>query len=248
MDKDTINRIIQAGESLAPFLERLNSVNKTLETLEPVRKQMEKVQELIPWNKEKKNKSTLWYFKNEILEYSEPTSKIALNFLSDTLNKLRDNKERAEKIFKGCIYTALKRERERSIGDTVLQSFISSEGVESVYLLLNGNISPRESKIIISYLCVYVGFIQNSIQDVKVKTNINNDICIIRTNRNYQKLAMDAQKTIIRELANERTDYRIEKILRNELSLKYKHIPSENTLKNWINVIKKHLKESCGKQ
>ncbi|EOM2950290.1 hypothetical protein ACNB5P_002239 [Escherichia coli] len=245
MDKDTINRIIQTGESLAPLLERLNSVNKTLE---PVRKQISKLQELDTGKTWETPKSIFWHFKNDVLEYSEPTSKIALNFLRDTLNKLRDNKERAEKIVKGCIYTALERERERSIEDTALQSFISSEGVESVYLLLNGNISPRESKIIISYLCVYVGFIQNSIQDVKVKTNINNDICIIRTNRNYQKLAMDAQKIIIRELANERTDYRIEKILRNELSLKYKHIPSENTLKNWINVIKKHLKESCGKQ
>ncbi|EEV9228447.1 hypothetical protein EG801_15495 [Escherichia coli] len=244
-NNNLINRIDLIMKVTAPLRKKLDSAKKALEVLEPARKQVEA---LTSSNKNEKTKSNLWYFENEILEYSEPTDQRVLHFLITKLNELKSNKTAANKFFKDCIYIALKRERERSIDDVALHRFISTGEVEAVYFLLNSNISSRESQIIISYLFVYICFIQSYIDYVNEKTNINNDICIIRTNSHYQKLAIDAQKIIIRELNNKRTNYRIAKILKDELSLKYKHVPSENTFKNWIQAIEKYRKERSYKQ
>ncbi|HBN7237345.1 TPA: hypothetical protein L3438_004184 [Escherichia coli] len=243
-NNNLINRIDLIMKATAPLRKKLDSAKKALDVLEPARKQVEA---LTSSNKNEETKSNLLYFENEILEYSEPTDQRVLHFLITKLNELKSNKTAANKFFKDCIYIALKRERERSIDDEALRRFISTNELEAVYFLLNRNISPRESQIIISYLVVYIYFIQSYIDYVNEKTNINNDICIIRTNSHYQKLAVDAQKIIIRELNNKQTNYRIAKILKDELSSKYKRIPSENTFQNWIELIKKHLKQRSDK-
>lgn len=248
INKNIIDRINHIKEQTAPLFDKLNMANKAFEPIESARKQIEKIQYSTSLNKDEKQKSILWHFKNEILEHSDPTDPMVICFLCDTLGKLKGNKTTANKFLKSCIYIALKREQERSIDNLVLHRFISSSEVYSAYCLLNGNISPRESKIIISYLCVYIGFIEGFAHYVNEKTNINDDICIIRTNRHYQNLAIDAQKIIIREINNKRTHYRIAKILKDELSLKYKHVPSENTFKNWIQAIEKYRKERSYKQ
>lgn len=247
INKNIIDRINHIKEQTAPLFDKLNMANKALELIESVRKQIEKIQYSTLLNKDEKQKSILWHFKNEILEHSDPTDPIVIDFLRDTLSKLKGNKTAANKFLKSCIYIALKREQERSIDDVALHRFISTGEVEAVYFLLNSNISSRESQIIISYLFVYICFIQSYIDYVNEKTNINNDICIIRTNSHYQKLAVDAQKIIIRELNNKQTNYRIAMILEDELSSKYKRVPSKNTFKNWIELIKKHLKQRSDK-
>ncbi|EKK2768259.1 hypothetical protein PMJ71_001661 [Escherichia coli] len=247
INKNIIDRINHIKEQTVPLFDKLNMANKALEPIESVRKQIEKIQYSTLLNKYEKQKSILWHFKNEILEHSDPTDPIVIDFLRDTLSKLKGNKTTANKFLKSCIYIALKREQERSIDNLVLHRFISSGEVESVYWLLHSNISPRESKIIISYLCVYICFIEGFANYVNEKININDDICIIRTNSHYQKLAVDAQKIIIRELNNKQTNYRIAKILKDELSSKYKRVPSNNTFQNWIELIKKHLKQRSDK-
>lgn len=243
-NNNLINRFNLIMKATSPLRKKLDSAKKALDVLEPSRIQVEA---LTLWNNNEKTKSNLWYFENEILEYSEPTDQRVLHFLITKLNELKSNKTAANKFFKDCIYIALKRERERSIDDEALRRFISTNELEAVYFLLNSNISPRESQIIISYLVVYILFIQSHVNHVNKNTNINNDICIIRTNSHYQKLAVDAQKIIIRELNKKQTNYRIAKILEDELSSKYKHVPSKNTFKNWIELIKKHLKQRSDK-
>lgn len=239
-----INRINQISELTSPLREKLDSAKKALEVLEPARIQVEA---LTLWNNNEKTKSNLWHFENEILESYEPTDPMVLDFLATKLYELKSNKTAANKFIKDCIYIALNRERERNIDDVALRRFISTGELEAVYFLLNSNISSRELQIIISYLVVYILFIQSHVNHVNKNTNINNDICIIRTNSHYQKLAIDAQKIIIRELNNKQTNYRIAKILKDELSSKYKLVPSENTFKNWIELIKKHLKQRSDK-
>ncbi|EHQ0038158.1 hypothetical protein KQM04_002051 [Escherichia coli] len=190
------------------------------------------------------NSLLLDQFISHILPSHEATSSFTLDYLYGALRYLNSKEIELDWYFNRCLYFALLKEDCGLIGAEI-NDLIHEKKTESIGEIFNGSKTPQESSIIISYLCVFIKCLQDTAVEIIKK---NNDSNIIRTAAHYKEQAKDAQNIIIRGLANNHSDYRIEQNLKGELSLKYKLIPSKSTRKNWINVIKKHLKEINDKQ
>ncbi|HBC3225629.1 TPA: hypothetical protein ACHGD4_002387 [Escherichia coli] len=234
------------------FIDHINRINEILKPVEPVRKYLEAIQNTGLKNYIEnaqhfndlihgKTESDSDYFKDELIKYCDPCDYVVIDFIRNKLNYCTDRKKASDFIIR-CISIALNNEKSGVITREKLSQLNGSCSLESVYSLFSGEKTPQESSIIITYLCLYIGFLHKS--DLQRNHSERQVTVKIKTHGFYEALLPKAINIINRELSNgERKKATIAKILKRELAPEYHRIPCHNTLLNWIDkVIKSRQK------